>query len=556
MFEDAREVPPGSCLQTGLCIIGGGPVAIALARQLTRAGRDVILLPGAGWEEREEDRERYRGLVDPPGSHEPLEENRRRMWGGTGTVWGGRCVPYDAIDFESRPWVSHSGWPISHQEAERHLPEAVEFCEAGQGEFDAATVFPQAPKEILPGFDNAFWSTRNLERWSPPTNFARRYHAELRHSLRIRVLLHGQATHLQLNRDGGRLEEVRVVAQPGREFRVKARTYILACGGLENPRLLLASRDVQQGGIGNRYDHVGRYYQSHLFGVCGHALLHDPKRMVYDFERDPEGVYCRRRFWMTAEAQRAHLTGNMIGFFFRGLSGSALHRDAVSSAVFLAKSLLRVAKRGVGGLGRFWQEEGDLLREHIRTVWEQAPEAGPRLGRLSLERLFGRRRLPFFLPGLQTGHFPLFYQAEHAPNPESRVVLSGEDRDDLGMPRLVARIRFSKSDFHTVQTFHREFQKRIQATSLGEFRYDPDELSAQLTERSHRFNSNAHHIGTTRMSAGPTSGVADTEGRVHGVANLFLVGTSLFPTSSHANPTLLALSLSFRLAKNLARSDL
>lgn len=274
--------------------------------------------------------------------------------------------------------------------------------------------------------------------------------------------------------------------------------------------------------------------------------------MVYDFERDPEGVYCRRRFWMTAEAQQAHLTGNTIGFFFRGLSGSALHRDAVSSAVFLAKSLLRVAKRGVGGLGRFWQEEGDLLREHIRTVWEHAPEAGPRLGRLSLERLFGRRRLPFFLPGLQTGHFPLFYQAEHAPNPESRVLLSGEHRDDLGIPRLVARIRFSKSDFHTVQTFHREFQKRIQATYLGAFRYDPDELSAQLTERSHGFNSNAHHIGTTRMSLDPRSGVTDVHGRVYDVPNLFIAGSSLFPTSSHANPTFLAICLALRQAEFLA----
>lgn len=554
VFEDAHQVPPESCLQAELCIIGGGPVAIALARQLGRAGRDVILLPGAGPQEREEDRERYRGLVEPPGSHEPLEENRRRVWGGTGTAWGGRCVRYDPIDFENRSWIPHSGWPISQAEAEQHLGEALEFCEAGLDDFDAATVFPHTPREILPGFDNVFWSSRNLERWSPPTNFACRYHAELRDSPRIRVLLHGQAIHLQLDRDGGRMKGVSVASRPAHKFRIQAKAYILSCGGLENPRLLLASRDVQKEGIGNRYDQVGRYYQSHLFGVCGHAVLREPKQMIYNFERDQDGVYCRRRFCLTAMAQKKKQTGNIIGFFFRHLSGSALHRDAVSSAVFLAKSFVRAARGGVGGVGRLWQEQGHLLREHIRTLWEQAPEAGPRICRLSLERVFGRRRLPFFLPAPQGGQFPLFYQAEHTPNPESRVLLSPEKVDDLGMPRLVVRIRFSEKDFHTVRIFHQEFRQRLEAAGLGRLVYDEASLSAQLEKKSEGFNSNAHHIGTTRMSAEPSLGVVDAEGRVHGLANLYVSGASIFPSSSHANPTLLAISMAFRLAQKITRN--
>jgi len=555
VFEDASQVLPGACRQTDFCVIGGGPIAIAVALGLAKGGHEVMVLPGGGWQERENDRDRYRGFVEPAGSHEPLDENRRRVWGGTGTVWGGRCVPYDAIDFESRDWIPHSGWPIGRAEVESFLPEACAFCDAGKNEFKASLVFPRAPREILSGFENEYWSTQNLERWSPPTNFARHYHAELKRSSKIRILLHGQATHLQLRPDGGSLEHVAAVTRPGRGFRVQAKAFILACGGLENPRLLLASRDVQQNGIGNEYDQVGRYYQSHLFGVCGYAELHDPRRMVYDFERDPVGVYCRRRFWPRSEAQRAWRTGNIIGFFFRGQAGSALHRDAVSSTVFLAKTLLRAAARGGGGFYRLWKEQSGLLCEHARAVWEQAPEAGPRLLRLSLERVLGSRRLPFFLPPIQQGRFPLFYQAEHAPNPQSRVFLSHENLDDLGIPRLVAKIRFSDIDFHTVRTFHREFRRRLEDARVGHFFYDEDALSGQLEKRGGGFNSNAHHIGTTRMSARPAHGVVDMQGRVHGVANLFVAGASIFPTSSHANPTLLAIATSLRLAQHLARGS-
>lgn len=553
MFEESRQIPSGSELRSDVCIIGGGPVAIAMALRLAKAGSEVLLLPGGGWREEADDRDRYRGFVDPAGSHEPLEENRRRVWGGTGTVWGGRCVPFDTIDYENRPWIPHSGWPIARAEAEQCLKDALEFCEAGSGSFEVGKVFPDSPTAILPGFENEKWSTRNLERWSPPTNFGRRHRKDIQLSQKIRVLLHGQATHLQLHRNGNRLEHVQAAAQPGHRFRIRSSAYVLACGGLENPRLLLASRNIQKEGIGNRFDQVGRYYQSHLFGVCGHAILKNPHSMVYDFEKDADGVYCRRRFWLTAEAQKEHQIGNAVGFFFRDLSDAAMHRDPVTSSVFLAKSLLRASSRGRPGLSRLWREQGDLLREHFATILAQAPSAGPHLFRLVAGRFFGKRRLPFFLPPVRQGRFPLFYQTEHTPDPESRVLLSCDQKDDLGVPRLLVKIRFGHRDFQSVKIFHREFQNRLRATGLGEFHYDEETLAAQLENRRSGFNSNAHHIGTTRMASRPEHGVVDTQGRIHGVANLFVAGSSVFPTSSHANPTLLALALALRQARLLGQ---
>jgi len=61
----------------------------------------------------------------------------------------------------------------------------------------------------------------------------------------------------------------------------------------------------------------------------------------------------------------------------------------------------------------------------------------------------------------------------------------------------------------------------------------------------------AHHIGTTRMSASPSSGVVDPQCRVHGVDNLYVAGSSVFPTGGWAFPTLTIVALALRVADSL-----
>lgn len=551
MIEDARKVPNQTRLQTAVCILGSGAVGITIARELLRNGIEVILLPGAGGRESDIDRDRYRGRADPPGSHEPLEENRRRVFGGTTTAWGGRCVPFDPIDFCERSWIPNSGWPIRWEDVQPFLAEAVRLCEAGDADFDARSAFPKAPRMMIPAFDDPEVVTWPLEKWSPPTNFAARYGPELIGSNRCRILMHGQGVQLHLAENKKRLKEVEANTNHNKKFFVRAKIFILACGGLENPRLLLASNQVLSGGIGNQEDQVGRYYQSHQFGVCGHALLHEPQKMVYDFERCSKGAYARRRFWMTAQAQQAHMMGNIIGFFFRGCGDIAFHRDALTSSLYLAKNCLHSLKRGLPGLKQIFSEDRDEIAAHLRVVLREAPQLSSQLIELTRKRFFSRRRLPFVLPPQNKNYFPLYYQAEHAPNPQSRLVLIPEECDDLGMPRLLVKVLFSEIDFHTVRSFFRAFESRIKASGAGEFVYQEKELEKQFADRRKTFNSNAHHIGTTRMSDNPRTGVVDSNGRVHGIDNLYVGGSSIYPTSGHANPTLLAVMLALRLAQKL-----
>ncbi len=297
------------------------------------------------------------------------------------------------------------------------------------------------------------WSHGHWRRWSIPTDYSKRYRGELENAKNVRVLLHANAIHLQMNAVGKKIEHVTAACVPNHKFLVKARDTVIACGALENARLLLAARDVVPCGIGNRHDLVGRYYQSHRFGVCGHAELKDPSGTSSMISRKTRRVLIAGDgSGSLSGAQKKHRIGNVVGFFFRTVSGASEHRNAMVSMIMLAKTFLGGAKRPK----RFFQILGDQRRElsdHLWIVIKDGPSVFGQLTAVAYTRFFQKRRLPMILPSRKSNRFPLFFQTEHAPLRDSRVLLDESSVDDFGMPRLEARIRFSEIDFRTVSTF-------------------------------------------------------------------------------------------------------
>ena len=555
MIADARQLPRDAQLDCDLCIVGGGPAGITIAHELRDSGLKIILLESGGQKETAEEMDLNKGFAVPPQSHEPLEENRRRTFGGSTSAWGGRCVAFDEIDFLPRPWVPHSGWPFGIEEINPYYPRALELCEAGPYACRVEEALPGVAREMIAGFDGEEIVSNLLERWGPPTHFGRRYAPPLRAARDIQVLLHANCMGLHLTADGRQLDRIASASEPGRNFTIRAKRCVLACGALENARLMLASTGVARTGIGNHSDALGRYYMSHLFGTVAHVRVHDlrPDRFFYEFERDAGGVYLRRRFWVRAAAQEAHRMMNAVGFFFRPMLGSSLHHGGLFSATHLAKLTLQAVSRHglLGGLRRLAGNRRELAA-HLLTVLRDAPTLAPEVASIVRQRYFSRRRLPFVIPPRRTNDFSLFYQTEHAPNPDSRVRL-GAERDRFGMPRLEIEVRFSEIDRHTVLEFHRLLQARFTAAGVGTMHLDESELLGWMEERFRRFNSSAHQVGTTRMSADPGLGVVDADCRVHSVENLYVAGGSVFPTCSHANPTLTMVALAVRLARHLGK---
>lgn len=549
MFDDARKIPAGQVLQCDVCIVGGGPAGITIARELAGGAAKVILLESGGRKETAQARDLYRGFAEPKGSHEPLEENRRRVWGGATTAWGGRCIPFDSIDFEKRSWVPHSGWPITKAQLDPFYARAVKLCEAGEYRYTTEQAFPEKQREMIAGFDGPNVTSDRMERWGPPTHFGKRYARELESAQNITVLFHANCLHIQLQSDGQKVEQIRAASFERNEFFIRARVFVLACGGLENTRLLLASNDVMKAGIGNHSDKVGRFYMSHLFGSLAVARLRDnTSGFIFDLERDKEQVYCRRRFWITPEAQKKNRMLNAIAFFFRPPLGRAVHRNALFSSAYLAKFFMTTFRRNSPGkAAAIIRENRAALLGHMKIVASDAPGLVPQIALIVKNRWFAKRRLPFILPPKDHNYYYLYYQSEHAPNPESRVMLH-EEKDFFGMPRLVAKVRFTEMDVETVLRTHQLLREQFSATQTGELTYDESELRQDIQHEIGDFNSSAHQIGTTRMSISPVEGVVDADCRVHGIQNLFVAGSSVFPTSGHANPTLTIVALAARLA--------
>jgi len=549
IIDAHKGLPAGQLEGHDVCIVGGGPAGITIALGLARRGRSVLLLESGGDRESESARDLNRGAAAPPGSHEPLEENRRRQWGGSSSVWGGRCIPFDDIDFERRAWIELSGWPFSRADLEPHYAEAVELCRAGPMEFDARRALRHCP-ELLDGLDGDGVVTHMLERWSPPINFGSSYGPELRSAPRVLVVLNATCTHIQLSADGHGVESIAITTPSGDTHRCTAARYVLAAGGLENARLLLHSDDIAPTGIGNHSDCLGRFYQTHVSGCLARMELSSSAPPAHvGFDRDRAGVYCRRRIWINGDRQRDEELLNTVFFPVRPPTGASGHRSAFFSAIFLAKAGRRLVRRP----RKAWAElraDRSAIASHAGTLVRHFPSAIPELYRALSGRFLSTRRLPELLPPDGQRSYYLQFQAEQVPHPEARVTL-GEEVDELGMRRLVVAPRMTGQDVESVVRAHRILDERLRAANLGRLDYDEESLRAYLADISERVNSAAHFIGTTRMAVDAGDGVVDQDCKVHGVANLYIAGSSVFPTSGHANPTLTLVALAVRLRDHL-----
>ncbi|QRM57749.1 GMC family oxidoreductase [Sinorhizobium sp. BG8] len=550
MIRRGATVPPGTELECDVLVVGSGPAGTTVALELAGSSIQTILLESGARKESAQSRDLLRGFVTPAGSHEPLEAYRRRQFGGTSNAWGGRCIAFDPVDLEARPWIPHSGWPLPWSELQASYARAATLCEVAKPEFNAETVFPGQQAEMIEGFDGADVITSVLERWGPPTNFAQKYGPLLEKSTNVTVLLNATMTKLRIEPGTRRIKRVEVAIEDSHRFTVRPQRVVLACGGLENARLLLASNDESPAGIGNENDNVGRYYMSHLTGIHSWAKLKDPGQTFrYDFERDND-VYVRRRFWITPDAQRREKIGNVIACFLTPYLDQALEANALASAIFLTK--FAIALRRQSSAAEYLRQNKSELMRHVNTMFWRAPTLAPQILQVVKQRYLTKRRLPILLPRKEdlNNRFALYYQSEHMPNPESRVMLRPE-RDALGTPRLDVRVAFTEMDVKTIVRTHQIIGEQFGKTATGELVVDDAPLEDAVRDQLRHFDSIAHHIGTTRMSDDPKTGVVDRNCRVHDTENLFVAGASVFPTSSHANPTLTIVALALRLVDYL-----
>ena len=526
-----------------VCIVGAGAAGITLACELDGCGHKVLLLEAGGLKPTAATQDYYVGAANPP--HAKASAWRRVVFGGTTSVWGGRCVPLDPIDFERREYVAHSGWPIAYDEVARYYPQALQYCEAGEFDFTASGSIAQGVPTVPGWTSDGVIDNDLIERYSPPTRFGKKYRSVLRASRNVTAILGARCTGLIKAAGDDRLDGVEVVLPSGKRRVIRADIVILALGGIETARLLLAS-DRNGSGFGNRTDRVGRFYGCHLGTVVG-KFVPLSGRAAFDFEKTRDGMYCRRKFQFTAAAQREQrLLNTAFRLHFPAYS-DASHKSSVMSAIYLAKSMLIPEYRSIIE----YNAEHLAVKSPAPQHWRNVMVGMPQLIRFGIDWAFrihlARREMPYTLAESQNGSYPLEFNCEQTPMESSRIMLLA-DRDEHAIPRVRIDWRRSDDDIVAIQRGFVVLREALSRTGVCRLEFDDTKLHERLATAGPVWS---HHMGTTRMALSPRSGVVDANCALFDLPDVYVASSAVFPTGSHANPTLTIVALSLRMAAHL-----
>ena len=449
------------------------------------------------------------------------------MFGGSTTRWGGQCLPFDDLDFERRPWVAHSGWPIGRRELDPYYRRASRTCHLMVEDEIAAL---NAGEDVLP-LDPEHLSLKGF-RFAWPMDFGQAYREDLASAANVAVYLNANVVETETG-DGLRsISGLRLATWKRQRVRARAGAYVLAAGGIENPRLMLASNRSMRAGLGNQHDLVGRfmdhpYLWSGAYEPSG-ARFDRNGHVIEDYERVGFEQTTLVGLTLSERILRSEGLNGCIAYLARRPRYKALP-SYVSPAGMSFLHLVDVVKHE--------ELPNRHLPRHVRNTLTGLGDVGRILAGQAAEWLSPAPTLC------------LRMVLEATPNPDSRVTL-GRRRDALGVPRVEVDWRMNAEDKRGLLRLAQTLQSEFRRLGLGRLETYLDD--AEATGWPSCMIGGRHHMGTTRMHDDPKQGVVDVDCRVHGFANLYVAGSSVFPTGSYANPTLTIVALAIRLADHLS----
>ena len=449
------------------CIIGSGPAGMTLAGELSARGRDVLVLEAGGETMTPAAQEAYRGTVrgDP---YLDIEYGRLRFLGGSSNHWGGMCRPLDAIDFETKDYAPEAAWPIAKSDLGPYFDRAREILEIDTRPDDRSVGEGIRAIDFL---------------WSAPTRFGIEHVDAMAPRDTLRICLDAPVT--ALTTGSGRVTAATIRARDGTTIAIRARRFVLACGGIENSRLLLHFNERAEGRLIPQAQALGRYWMEHPHFTIGEALLDGPQREEKFYSLEPD-------------------TMRALGVLNCGIRARVLPRDEwprlaasmACGAPELGRSITRHMSRHL------------ICGTLLRAAWEQAPDRA------------------------------------------NRITLDPDARDAHGIPRPVLHWRKGEMDLRTVRESGLQFGTHLARSGRGRAKLFDWLFTGDFPENDELAGN--HHMGGTRMSAQPGDGIVNRDLRVWGQDNLYVAGSSVFPSGGHANPTFTIVQLSLRLADHLA----
>jgi choline dehydrogenase-like flavoprotein len=507
MHTDARSMENDSLIEGDICIVGAGAAGISIALEWINSSYKVVLLEGGGFNFDEKVQELYKGKTTGQ-RYYPLQSSRLHYFGGTTGHWAGFCSPLDPIDFQKRDWVAHSGWPIKREDLDVYYARAHQKLELGPYEY-SLEYWQKKDPAMLPILtdSNGLWN--KMWQFSPPTQFGKKYKDPILKSTNVHLYTFANVVDITTHEGGAAVKELTARNFTGKTQRVRAKYFVLCCCAIQNARLLLASNKQASAGLGNDRDQVGRYFMEHLEIKSAELWLTRPDPMKL-YMLDFGVTKARAEIAITASKQEE----------FKILNGT------------VSLTPLEIAKKIKPAI-ETWSHEDPRksLDQFLGSIMDAVKEPLPDEAKLNRS-------------------FELFTRVEQAPNPASRVTLDSET-DALGMPRAILHWELTPLEKRSIRKIDELIGLQVGIAGIGRVKL-MDYLIDEKDESWPDFAGGGwHHMGTTRMSDTPQSGVVDADCKVHGIANLFVGGSSCFATAGAPNPTLSLVALSLRLSDHL-----
>ncbi|MCF3641810.1 GMC family oxidoreductase [Rhizobium sp. TRM95111] len=506
-----------------ICVIGAGPSGLTLASQLAASKLSVCVLESGG-----------NGGSPSTYDHRPAETtglpyaalSTSRLRGVGGSTqrfgWGGLCKPLDPPDFEERPWVENSGWPFDLN----HLRPYYERASATLGVGDL---------DVLAG-RSALFSGQSDLLFCDAVELCKHYRTgahlknELLRSQSVTLAINVTMLHLEYDENRITVASALCADEGGNQFRLRAKVYVLAAGGIENARLLLISNRIANRGEGL----VGRYFMDHPRFTIGTVTpaTRQFRNVLAGFDRIRVARWQRLTRKLCMNKQKSYrVSGLVLPFEAQARERLLNHRAWIVPCYY---------GQDQNTLERLRQS---LLHFRDQSLLGHQVAGGARW----MREINWTKSMHILRPKQLITSFQLQHILEPEPLADSAVYLSTQT-DRYNRPQAALTWRLSSSTIESLKKTVGLLQQGFARAGLGRLDVHPDEW-AQLDRPMWTW----HHMGTTRMHADEKKGVVDPNCRVHGIHNLFVAGSSVFPTAGNDTPTFTIVALAHRLADYLLK---
>ncbi len=524
-FVDTRTLADGETIEADICIIGAGPAGLAIATAFEGDSTRIALLESGDIGYDEDTQALAAGeVVGIP--YPDLDVARLRMLGGSSNHWGGNIRPMDALDFEVRDWIPNSGWPFGLAELRPYYERAAAFCGVPNEAFEIEHQRGAVGTEPWRFTDDAI-TTQVFQTVGGEARALGLYHEErLEQAANITTYLFANVVDVVTDALATRVNELTIKTLNDKTLTARAKHYVLAAGGIENPRILLLANKTKTAGLGNADDLVGRYFMEHLTSPDFAVLLPSDPQLDFRFYKDFEADWGETWGMLTFSEETQRQAGLVNARFQAATITNEFNKNIDEPGM---QSLAKLVRAGASG------RVPDELERHLANVIADIDD----VAQSGYYRLFHHPDYPLV-------SIDLVVISEQIPNPESRVFL-GEETDRFGQRRCVLDWRLTELDSENLIRISDQAQRQFGRSGLGRVRIQlPEGGYSSINPHPHY-----HHMGTTRMDKDPKRGVVDADCRLHELPNLFVAGSSVFPTVGNVNPTLTIIALAYRLSDHL-----